>query len=358
MPLGVDLDRALVGTMNLRAVGRSRTEIDAIYARALEQVRAMPRIAAAAVGVTVPFGPSYGVDVAVAGPDSVVHPPTMFNAVTEDYFRTLGSRIIVGREFRKSDAVGAPPVVIVNEMLATRMWGRQNPVGRCIRVRADTAPCAEVVGVVENIRRQSIFEDSSNFVYVPLAQARTALPDRRLVIRPASGVDAHRFIEPVRAAMQMSAPQLPYADVHLFADMPTVQRELRPARLGAALFGAFGALALALAAVGVYGVVSYDVGQRTREVGIRLALGARASHVARLVVGEGLRIVAIGTTIGVGTALLAGRFVASLLYDVSARDPMTFMGIAATLLIVATVACVVPAIRAMRVDAVVALRAE
>jgi predicted permease len=358
MPLGVDLDRALVGTMNLRAAGCSRTEIDAIYARALEQVRAMPGIAAAAVGVTVPFGPSYGAAVAVAGPDSMIHPSTMFNAVTEDYFRTLGSRIVAGREFSASDAEGARPVAIVNEILATRIWGKQSPLGRCIHFRADTAPCAEIVGVVENVRRQSIFEDSSNFAYVPLAQARTTLSDRRLLIRPAQPLDARRFIEPVRVAMQMSVPQLPYADVHLFADMPTVQRELRPTRLGAALFGAFGALALTLAAVGVYGVVSYDVGQRTREVGIRLALGARESHVARLVVWDGVRIVAVGTTIGFAAALFSGRFVASLLYQVSARDPVVFMSIGATLLVVATVACIVPAIRAMRVDTVVALRAE
>jgi ABC-type antimicrobial peptide transport system permease subunit len=178
-----------------------------------------------------------------------------------------------------------------------------------------------------------------------------------LVIRP-SGDDARRFIEPLRLAIQTAAPQLPYADVRLVADDPTVQRELRPTRLGAVLFGVFGALALALAAVGVYGVVSYDVGQRTREMGVRLALGAREADVARLVVWDGVRVVALGALAGIAVALIASRFVAPLLFEVSARDPLVFGGVAASLIAVALVACVVPAVRAMRVDAVVALRSE
>jgi predicted permease len=358
LPLGVDLDRVLVGTMNLRGVGRPRTEIAAVYQRALERVRAMPGIAAAAVGVTVPFGPSYGADIAVPGPDSVVHPGAMFNAVTEDYFRALGSRVLIGREFTARDGEGAPRVTVVGERFATRVWGKANPIGRCIRFGSDTAPCAEVVGVVQNIRRQSIFDDSTDFVYVPLAQSQTRLAERQLIIRPAPAGDARRFIEPVRMAMQTSVPQLPYADVHLFADMPTVQRELRPTRLGAALFGVFGALALLLAAVGVYGVVSYDVGQRTREVGVRLALGASESHVARLVVWDGVRVVALGVAVGGAAALVGGRFISALLFEVSPRDPVVFGGIAAALVGVAIVACLLPALRAMRVDAVVALRAE
>ncbi len=358
MPLGVDLDRVLIGSMSLRAAGRPKAEVDAIFTRALERVRAVPGIAAAAVATTVPFGPSYGTGLAIAGPDSTVHETSMIIAATEDYFRALGSHVLVGREFSASDAEGAPRVAVVNEMLATRIWGKASPIGRCIRVGADTAPCAQVVGVVENVRRQSIFEDSSDFVYVPLAQARTGNSARQLVIRPAAGGDARRFIAPVRIAIQTSAPQLPYADVRLIADAPIVQEALRPTRLGAALFGAFGALALALAAVGVYGVVSYDVGQRTREIGIRLALGAREADVARLVVWDGVRVVALGAAIGVAVALLGGRFVAPLLFEVSPHDPVVLGGIAAALLAVATIACIVPALRAMRVDAVVALRAE
>ncbi len=358
MPLGVDIDRVLIASMNLRAAGRPRTEIDATFMRALERVRATPGISAAAVGATVPFGPSYGTALAIPGADSMVHPSSMLNVVTEDYFRTLGSRMLVGREFEARDAEGAPRVAIVSAMLAARVWGKASPIGKCVHVGADTAPCAEVVGVVENVRRQSIFEDSTNFVYLPLAQARTAISSRLLVIRPAPGGNARRFVTLVRAAIQTSAPQLPYADVRLIADGPIVQRELRPTRLGAALFGAFGLLALALATVGVYGVVSYDVAQRTREVGIRLALGARESDVARLVVWDGVRVVGVGAAVGAAVALMGGRFVAPLLFEVSPRDPVVLGGIAISLLAVATIACIVPALRAIRVDAVVALRAD
>jgi len=359
MPLGVDIDRVLVGTMNLRAVGRPKTEADAIFERALERVRATPGIASAAEAATVPFGPSFGTDLAVAGPDSTVHPSsTMLNLVSDDYFRTLGTRVLIGREFKPTDSDGAPRVAIVSALLASQVWGSASPIGRCVHVGADTAPCAEIVGVVDNVRRQSIFDDSSTFVYLPLPQARDKWSSRMLVIRPAGGGDARRFVAPVRAAIQTAAPQLPYADVQLMADGPIVQRELRPTRLGAALFGVFGVLALALAAVGVYGVVSYDVGQRTREVGIRLALGAREADVARLVVWDGVRVVGAGAAIGVAAALAGGRFVAPLLFEVSPRDPVVFSGIAGALLGVAAIACIVPALRAMHVDAVVALRAE
>jgi len=215
----------------------------------------------------------------------------------------------------------------------------------------------EVVGVVENVRRQSIFEDSSGFVYLPLAQTRTAITPRQLVAR-VSGPNPTSSIETVRRAMQMAAPQLPYADVHLVADEPTVRQELRPFRLGATMFGIFGSIALILAAVGVYGVVAYDVAQRTREMGLRIALGAPRGDVAKLVIREGVRVVAIGAAMGILIALVGARFIAPLLYEIPERDPLVLFLVSATLLLSAVVACAVPAWRAMRVDAVVALRSE
>jgi putative ABC transport system permease protein len=211
--------------------------------------------------------------------------------------------------------------------------------------------------VVDNIRRQSIFEDSSGFVYVPLTQARTSVTSRQLVAR-VSGASPSRSIEVIRRAMQTAAPQLPFADVHLVADEAIVRQQLRPFRLGATMFGIFGVVALILAAVGVYGVVSYDVAQRTREMGLRVALGAQREDVAKLVVGDGVRVVALGVIAGIGIALVAARFIAPLLYEVPARDPTVLSLVSATLFVSAIVACVVPAWRAMRVDAMVALRSE
>ena len=357
MPLGVDVDRVLIGSMDLQSVGRPQSDVDAIFTRALERVQAIPGVAHAAVAATVPFGWSFGAELAVPGPDSVRHTSSMLNVISPDYFKTLGSRLLIGRDFQASDGAGASRVVIINQMLAANLWGRTSPIGRCIRLGSDTSPCAEVVGVVENVRRQSLFEDSTGFVYLPLGQARQRLSRRQLIVRPA-GNSPTRMIEPVRTAMQTAAPQLPYADVHLVADEPIVRQELRPTRLGASMFGVFGLLALALAALGIYAVVSYDVGQRTREMGVRLALGARELDVAGLVMRDGVRVIAFGAAIGIGAVLLGGKFVAPLLYQISPRDPLVIVAVATTLIGVAMTACLIPAWRAMRVDAAVALRSE
>ena len=354
--MGVDVDRVFIGSMNLRSIGRPPSEVDAVFTRALEQVAAAPGVASAAMSATVPFGPTYGTEVGVMMPDSVRHYSTVYNIVTPNYFRTLGASLLGGRDFSDGDREGAQRVVIVNEMFATRAWGKQNPVGRCLRIGADSLPCATVVGVVENVRRQSIFEDSTNLVYLPLAQAH-AMINARLIVARAAG-DPAMVAETVRRAMQTAAPQLPFADVHLVKNEPIVRHETLPFRLGAAMLGVFGALALLLAAVGIYGVISYDVGQRTREIGVRMALGARAADVASLVMRDGLRVVAIGGVIGTGVALAGGRVVRPLLYETSPRDPMVLGGVALLLLVVATLACLVPARRAMRVDINVVIRDE
>jgi putative ABC transport system permease protein len=194
-------------------------------------------------------------------------------------------------------------------------------------------------------------------VYLALAQARNEVGSRQLVAR-VNGTNPSRSIETIRRAMQTAAAQLPFADVHLVADEPTVRQQLRPFRLGATMFGIFGTIALILAAVGVYGVVAYDVAQRTQEIGVRVALGAQGGNVARLVVGGGVRVVSAGVIAGIAVALVTARFIAPLLYQIPPRDPVVLSLVSATLLVSAIVACVVPAWRAMRVDAVVALRSE
>jgi predicted permease len=357
--MGVDVDRVLVGSMNLRSIGRPAAEADAVFTRALEQVAGAPGVASAAIATTIPFGPSYGQDVGVMGRDSVHHYTTMYNIVTPNYFRTLGAAVLGGRDFSDGDREAAPRVIMVNEIFARRAWGHENPLGRCLRIGSDSLPCATVVGVVENVRRQSIFEDSSNFVYLPLAQARAWLSARLIVARAAGAAGDHALVaEAVRHAMQTAAPELPFADVRLVKNEPVVRHETLPFRLGATMLGVFGVLALLLAAVGVYGVISYDVGQRTREIGVRMALGARAADVASLVLRDGLRVVAIGGVIGAGIALAAGDVLRPLLYDTSPRDPVVLAGVAALLLVVATLACLLPARRAMRVDINTAIREE
>jgi predicted permease len=354
--LGVDVDRVLIGTMDLRSTGRPQTVVNGVFESAMEKVRAVPGVTNVALGITVPFGPSWGTGILIPGRDSVTDASAMFNAVTPEYFTTLGARVLRGRDFKATDTEAAPRVAVINEMLATRFWRGSSPLGECVRIGSDTVPSATSVGVVENARRQSIFEDSTCAIYTPLAQG-SRIGWRQLVAR-VNGPDPARAVDLVRRAMQTAAPGLPFADVHLVADESTVRSELRPFRLGASMFGIFGGIALLLAAVGIYGVVSFSVAQRMQEMGIRIALGAQARDIANLVMREGVGMTAIGAGLGAVIALLGARYVAAMLYDVPARDPVVMSVVATTLLVVAVIACLVPAWRAMRVDAVISLRSD
>jgi predicted permease len=355
--LGVDVDRVLIGTMDLRSTGRPQSVVDDVFARAAEKVRGVPGVTNVALGLTVPFGPSWGTGVLIPGRDSVIDASAMFNAVTPEYFTTLGARVLRGRDFKETDTESSTRVAVINEMLATRYWRGSSPLGECVRIGSDTVPCVTIVGVVENVRRQSIFEDSTGAIYVPLVQGSRRIGWRQLVAR-VNGSDPARSVDLVRRAMQTAAPGLPFADVHLVSDESTVRSELRPFRLGASMFGIFGGIALLLAAVGIYGVVSFSVAQRMQEMGIRIALGAQARDIAKLVMREGVGMTAIGAGLGAVIALLGARYVAAMLFEVPARDPIVLSVVATSLLVVAVVACLVPAWRAMRVDAVISLRSE
>lgn len=196
--------------------------------------------------------------------------------------------------------------------------------------------------------------DARFLYYVPMPKDSTANVNVLLV--RARGGDPSRLVEPIRKAMQTAAPNLPYADVHLFAELLAPQ--IRPWKMGATLFAMFGALALLIAAVGLYSAISYGVAQRGHEFGVRVALGAQVGDVVRLVMGQGVRGAALGVILGSVAALLAGRFVADLLFQTSPRDPAVFAVVAGLILLVAAVASFFPAWRASRVDPARALRGE
>jgi predicted permease len=355
--MGVDVDRVALGTMNLRVAGYTPDEADEIFLRAFESVRSVPGVSHAALAMTAPFGASYGFDLRVRGRDSLVHADGMFNAVSPDYFNTLGAQVLKGRDFSLKDRAGGPRVIIVNEMFATRYFGHENPIGQCVIAGSDSLPCAEIIGVVENVRRQSIFEDSTFFVYVPLAQSTTFARARQILAR----VDRENpatALEPLRHAIQFAAPALPYADVHLLADAPTVRQEFRPHRMGAMLFTVFGLLALTLAAIGIYGVVSYDVGRRTREMGVRIALGAPRGRVARFVIWQGLTVTLIGIAIGSVVAIGGAKLATPLLVGEAPRDPLVLVVVALVLVLASVMASLLPALRAINTDPAIALRSE
>jgi ABC-type antimicrobial peptide transport system permease subunit len=243
-------------------------------------------------------------------------------------------------------------VVVVSDAMARKLWPGQEALGQCIRMGADTSPCRTVVGIAENIRQNSIVEDASLHYYLPIGQYQPASAVLFLRVRG----NPELLKETVRKALQSLMPGDAYLGVTPLRDI--VSEQTRSWQFGATMFLAFGALALLLAAIGLYSVIAYDVAQRTHELGVRIALGARARDVMRLVVGDGLRITVIGVAIGAVLALSAGGWIAPLLYQQSPRDPLVFGLVTGVLLGVALFASLIPALRASRVDPNTALRDE
>jgi putative ABC transport system permease protein len=358
--MGVDTDRVITGFLPLSSAGYTKPEVRAVYSTALERIRALTGIEHATVALTIPFGPSFGARVRLSNGDSLPAGDGPYvNAIGPDYFTTIGARLL-GRDFTANDVAGAPRVTIVSEAMARRLWPARSAIGQCLLIDSDSLPCARVVGVAEDVRRQDILENPLYALYVPLAQASPQLTrwmrDLYVVARPVG--DAARMIEPVRRAMQTAAPALPYALVQRISDMPELVTQLRQWQLAATLFAAFGVLALVLAAVGLFGVVSYSVAQRVHEIGLRIALGAAPGNVARLVVANAVGISAAGVALGLAVSLVGGSFVASALYGVSPHDPVVIGVVAALLLAVALLASAIPAYRAARVDPIQVLRVE
>jgi predicted permease len=319
----------------------------------------MPGVAGASLSVGNPFGWSYGVSLAVPGLDSLPRVrtggPYLF-AVTPEYFRTMGARLLLGRGFSEADTKGAERVVVVSEAMAKVYWPGQDVLGKCLKIGDRKSPCSEVVGVVEDAVRNSITEGTTLQYYIPLAQADSVMngPVSALLVRTIGPAD--RWTAMVRREIQAAVPNLPFPDI---SPMPQrFARQLRPWQLGSTLFSLFGSLALLLSAIGLYGVLGYMVSQRTQELGIRTALGAGRADLLRLVVVQGLRVTLTGVACGVIGAQLAGKTIASLLYQVSPRDPLVLTGAAVVLVVVALFASYLPARRATRVDPMVALRYE
>jgi predicted permease len=277
-----------------------------------------------------------------------------YAAISPGSFGALGLRVLRGRDFRVDDREGVQRVMVVNETMARTVWPRENPLGKCVHLGSTMDPCVVVVGVVENARRGELVEGATMQYYLAHAQVAWEHPSVTLIVRGRPD-DAAAIAAVARRELRGA---LPGAEISIRRMDEMVSQQMRPWRMGATLFLSFGLLALIVAAIGVYSTTSYTVGQRTHELGIRRALGAQATHMLRLVLGAELRIVAIGIALGVALSLALGRFVESLLYEVGPRDPAVLSVVAATLVGVAVLACLAPALRAARVDPAVALRSE
>jgi putative ABC transport system permease protein len=273
--------------------------------------------------------------------------------VTPDYFPTLGIPLVAGRNFTDRDREGQPKVILVTEAAVRAFWVNESPIGKKIAVgQGGFHDGAEVIGVVADVRYRAIETPSTPDVYVPLAQSYR--PFMRLFVR--SELDTPSLVAAIRREVQALDPNLPLSELKTMEER--VGDAMWRTRVGAWLLSAFAALALALTAIGIFGVMAQTVVQRTSEIGIRMALGAQRRDVLRLVLGSAARVTSAGLVVGVVVALAVTRVVASLLYDVQPHDPTTFGLVAALLGCVALLACYIPARRATRVDAVVALRSE
>lgn len=283
-----------------------------------------------------------------------VHPPqiVLVTAISPDYFRVMRIRLLKGRVFGEEDAGGAQPVVIMNDTLARILFRDRDPVGQHISFGASPAQWTEVVGVVSAIRSGALEQDPGPEIFVPYLQQPSF--SMTFVLRTES--DPHMLAGAVRNAVQQVDKNQPLFDVTTMDEV--IANSLAPRRFKMLLLGLFALLALALAAVGIYGVIAYFCSQRTHEFGIRLALGAERKDILKLVVGQAFKLTFAGVAIGVAGALALTRFLSSLLYGVKATDPLTFIAVSLLLIAVSLLASYIPARRAAKVDPMVALRHE
>jgi predicted permease len=349
---GFDADHLAVFSFNLAAQGMPPDAAAARQREILDRVRAVPAVQSASYGSFVPLGGAgfarsvflEGQDVTDARAGRLVQ----MSNIADGYLETIGVPLMRGRDFAPSDTAESPQVVIVNETMAKRFWPDEDAIGKRFRFSGQEQ-LTEVVGVARDSKYNFLGEDPQPFIYQPLLQAPQ--PNVTLHLRSASPSAA---LGEVRAMVQQMEPNMPLVGVFTMEDV--FDQALWAPRMGALLLAVFGALALGLASIGVYGVMAYTVSQRTRELGIRMALGATTGTVSRLVFRQGLTLTVVGVVLGSIGAVFGAQQVTNLLFSVNAIDPMTFVGIPLILIAVASLAIYIPARRASRVDPVEALR--
>ena len=363
---GFGLDGGIVVELDPSLAGHDEGHGRQTYQALLERARTLPGVEAASLASIVPFGMimhSRRVGAAGQSLESEATPSAIYTAVGAGYFRSLGLPILRGRDFTPAEerAAQGPRVALVDEPLAERLWPGQDALAQTLQIhgglkRGGTLAYA-VVGVVPGLRQQMFDRAPREHVYVPVgSHYQTNL---NLHVRAALGrAGEAALIDALRREVRTVDPSLPVVELRTLRSHRDASAMLWAVRTGARLFSTFGFLALFLAVVGVYGVKSYLVAQRTREFGIRMALGATPRDVKRLVLGEGLRLLALGLAAGLVLSFFVARVLSGLLYEVSATDPLTFT-LAPLLLGLATVlACELPARRATRVMPLEALRHE
>lgn len=350
---GFDGDQLIVIGINAGTQGFNEARGRELYRRVRERLGGVAGVETATMSTGVPlFGGGLGRTIFRDGQDP--KDPrngrmTQVNQVGDGYFDTLGIAVVRGRAFTPNDRPGSTPVAIINEAMAKQMWPNEDPIGRQLRIFGDQSP-REIVGIAKTIKVNFLGEAETAYLYLPLEQNYAS----QVTVQVRAAGDPTAVLGTVRRELQELEPGLPLLNVNTYRVI--FHQSLWVPRMGAWLLGIFAGLALLLAALGLYGVMAYSVSQRTRELGIRLALGARQQDVRNMVVCQGVLLAVAGVAIGLVVAFWLAGLVARLLYDVSATDPMTFAIIPVVLLVVAALATSLPAWRASRVDPVEALR--
>ncbi|HUI40358.1 MAG TPA: ABC transporter permease [Terriglobia bacterium] len=345
--------------MNLRSSQYSKDPaIRNFWQQVLDRVSVLPGVEAAAFGTNIPLSGNHDRgDITIEGlplPALGEFPHPDFHVISPDFLRALGLPLLRGRTFTENDNENSPLVALVNSSLAQRFWPGQDPVGKRFLLGRPKPQekWVTVAGVVADTKLYGLDNPSRLEIYLPFRQETSS--DMYLVVRSAS--DPASLLPAIRAAVAAVDKNQPIFGVQTLKQL--VSDSVSTRRVTLILLGLFSALALVLAAIGIYGVMAYSVARRTHEIGIRVAVGAQHKDVLRLVLGEGARLTLWGLALGLTTALALTRLLSSLLFAVSASDPLTYAAVALLLVLVALIACYVPARRALRVDPIVALRYE
>jgi predicted permease len=355
---GFAKEHLLMAGFDPRLVQYNATQTKQFYKLLTERMRETPGVKSATLTQNVPLGTD-DFDAVAFVPDGLQMPPDRENftatmdTVDEGYFETMGITILRGRGFLATDTADAPRVVVVNQNLAKHYWPAGDAVGKHIRLDSRTGTPAEIVGIAQTIKYQGTIEEAMDFMYMPLAQH----PIARMVLMLRSNGDPLQLVEPLKNVVSNLDPNLPLLQIRAYEDLYLNQAVYGPG-IAIDLVGAMGAVGLLLAIAGLYGVVAYNVSRRTREIGIRIALGAGSSDVLRLVMGKGLALVGIGTAIGLVMGFAVERLMNSMLFNAGGVDVVAYVIVVPALFAVTMLAAYVPARRASRIEPTQALRYE
>ncbi len=351
---GFDTQQVAVLTLDPGSLGYSEAQVRGFYEQLSQHIGALPGVFSTSFVNHLPLGSASEQSSAIEGNRSAAGQngvPVDVLRVAPGYFETMGIPLLRGRDFIPEESkpsnqasIGA---AIINDAMAQKLWPNQDPVGRRMRLGEDTG--LEIIGVVKTGKYRTLGEEPIPLVYLP------RLPSRRTLVVRTSG-DPTALLDTIRREIQTVDPNIAATDLETMQQYMTLP--LFPARTTGLLLGASGILALLLTCIGLFGVISYIVSQRTHEIGVRMALGARRADVLKLVFGHGFAVTSIGLAVGLAAAFGVTRFLSSLLYGIRPNDPVTLLGVSLGLALVALLACYLPARRAMRVDPMVALRYE